>query len=153
MFFDQLCTAFDTRPRKLLRAGHILPCCPPAPALQPLPGYLTPLPFDACSAARCPACAVWISTNLAARSWLVDHSTITSSMLPRHVQQGRGGFPRWQPGGKLEGKLYTSNCMPKETLQKGVENIFHVFCLPHETAKVTPKTSGSRWEKLTALKR
>lgn len=59
---------------------------------------------------------------------------------PCHVQQGRGGFPRWQPGGKLEGKLYTSNCMPKETLQKGVENIFHVFCLPHETAEVTPKT-------------
>lgn len=58
MFFDQLCTAFDTHPRKLLRAGHILPCCPPAPALQPCAWvpHSTALWCMLCSTVSCLRC-------------------------------------------------------------------------------------------------
>lgn len=150
MLFDQFCTAFDSQPRKLLWAGHILPSCLPAPTLQPW----TCVPH--CSALQQsfvpPVLAGYPQIYLQGTHWWI---IVWSHPLcfPCHVQRSTRGFPRWDPAGKLERKLHTSNCMPKETLHKVVENIFHVFYLPHESVEVAPKTSGSCWEKTTALNR
>lgn len=118
MLFNQFYTAFDTQPTELLRVGHILRSCPPAPASQPCAWVppCTALPQALCSTV--PSC-----TKSAARShwWLRAWSYPLCH--PRHVQH------RDFPGGSLQ-KNEKESCilaiLCSKKLQKVVENSFHV---------------------------
>ena len=114
MFFDQLCTAFDTQPRKLLRAGHILPSCPPAPALQP--GAWVPrstaLRCMLCSTVSCLRCLDIHKSGCKVLAGGSQYSHILYAP-PAMCNRAEGDFP----GGNLE-ENWKESCIPAIACQK-----------------------------------